>query len=70
MANPFEDDEESYSALINSEGQYSLWPHRIEIPAGWSVAFGPVARDGALAHIEEYWEEMRPSSPARLLNET
>jgi MbtH protein len=26
MANPFEDENGNYYALINEEGQYSLWP--------------------------------------------
>jgi uncharacterized protein YbdZ (MbtH family) len=26
MANPFNDDQGTFPALVNDEGQYSLWP--------------------------------------------
>lgn len=34
MTNPFEDADDTYLALVNDEGQYSLWPAFIEVPAG------------------------------------
>ena len=34
MTNSFEDENGTYVALINDEGQYSLWPDFIDIPAG------------------------------------
>lgn len=62
MPNPFEDDEQEYLALINEEGQYSLWPHFAEIPAGWEAVHGPESRSACLAYIEEHWTDMRPKS--------
>ena len=32
--NPFDDPEGSFYALVNDEGQYSLWPAFAEVPAG------------------------------------
>ncbi|MFE0517070.1 MbtH family protein [Streptomyces sp. NPDC058964] len=62
MTNPFEDPDALYVVLINSEEQYSLWPSFAEIPAGWRAAHGPAPRQECLAHIEENWTDMRPSS--------
>src|SRR4051812_26948211 len=38
--NPFEDENGTYVVLVNDEGQHSLWPAYIDVPAGWFVAFG------------------------------
>ena len=69
MTNPFENVEDSFYALVNDEGQYSLWPGSIDVPAGWIVACGPEARDNALEHIERSWQDMRPLSLRRLMDE-
>jgi MbtH protein len=62
MANPFEDEDGEYCVLINDEGQYSLWPTFIDIPAGWSAVGPKGARSVCLAHIDENWTDMRPKS--------
>ena len=62
MANPFEDDEGQYYVLINDEGQYSLWPSFIDVPAGWTVRFGAESREACLKYISENWTDMRPLS--------
>ncbi|MER7756255.1 MbtH family protein [Kitasatospora sp. NPDC097643] len=62
MSNPFENPEASYWALINEEGQYSLWPASIQVPEGWTVAHGEDTREACLAHIEAAWTDMRPAS--------
>ena len=49
--NPFEDENGSYLALINDEGQYSLWPEYIEVPAGWTTVQGPAGRQTCLDYI-------------------
>jgi MbtH protein len=65
MPNPFEDEQQVYLALVNEEGQYSLWPQFAEVPAGWQVVHGPEGRSACLAYIEENWTDMRPKSLAR-----
>lgn len=63
--NPFEDPEGEYLVLVNDEEQHSLWPSFVEIPAGWSVAFGadgPQSRDACLAYVEKTWTDLRPRS--------
>ncbi|MFJ1747311.1 MbtH family protein [Streptomyces sp. NPDC088116] len=62
MSNPFEDADATYLVLVNDEGQHSLWPVFAEIPAGWTTAHGPDARQACLDHIEENWTDMRPKS--------
>ncbi|GGZ50246.1 protein mbtH [Streptomyces inusitatus] len=64
MTNPFEDPDGTYLVLVNDEGQYSLWPSFVEVPAGWRIAHGEDSREACLAHIEEHWTDMRPKSLA------
>ena len=58
----FDDEDGVFYALINNEGQYSLWPTFADIPAGWTVVHGPGTRQEALEHIEADWTDMRPHS--------
>jgi MbtH protein len=69
MSNPFENADGVYLALINDEGQYSLWPSWAEIPAGWTVAFGEDTRQACLDHIEANWTDMRPKSLIRAMGD-
>ncbi len=69
MSNPFEDPEGRYLALVNDEGQYSLWPTGIEVPAGWHVALGESGRTEALDYITAQWTDMRPLSLVRTMGE-
>jgi len=62
MSNPFEDQDQLYLALVNDEGQYSLWPGFAAVPAGWQVACGPDDRDVCLSYINDNWTDMRPKS--------
>ncbi|GHF98817.1 MULTISPECIES: MbtH family protein [Amycolatopsis] len=60
--NPFDDDNGEFFVLVNDEGQHSLWPTFVDVPAGWQVKFGPAARAESLAYVEENWTDMRPRS--------
>lgn len=62
MTNPFEDTEGSYLVLVNHEGQHSLWPAHLAVPAGWDRVFGEAGRQECLDHITEHWTDMRPKS--------
>lgn len=62
MSNPFEHDELEYRVLVNAEGQHSLWPHFGEVPAGWTLSFGPALRQACLKYVEDNWTDMRPKS--------
>jgi MbtH protein len=60
--NPFDDENGTFYALVNDEGQYSLWPTFAPVPAGWSVQHGPDTRRACLDHIETNWTDLRPKS--------
>jgi MbtH protein len=62
VTNPFDDSNSTFIVLINHEGQYSLWPHFAQVPAGWTVVSGPDTRQACLDHIEQNWTDMRPRS--------
>lgn len=62
--NPFEDEDAQYHALVNHEGQHSLWPATADVPPGWRTEHGPDSRRACLEHIEREWTDMRPKSLA------
>ncbi|OLT22702.1 hypothetical protein BJF79_46285 [Actinomadura sp. CNU-125] len=62
MANPFDDENGRFLALINDEGQYSLWPAFADVPEGWEIAHPEDSRQACLDHIEANWTDMRPRS--------
>jgi MbtH protein len=62
MTNPFDDETGTFSVVVNTEGQHSLWPTFAEVPAGWTVAHGPGTRAECLSYVTENWQDMRPSS--------
>jgi MbtH protein len=62
MTNPFEDPDGTYHVLINEEGQHSLWPTFVEVPAGWEVVLKDAGHQAALDYVEENWTDMRPKS--------
>jgi len=67
--NPFDDESGTFLVLINDEGQYSLWPHSIDAPQGWTQVGPTGPRAECLAYIEENWTDMRPLSLVRQMEE-
>jgi MbtH protein len=68
MANPFDDNDGQFLVLVNDEGQYSLWPEFVAVPAGWSVTYGSAGRQACLDYIEATWTDMRPLSLVRAMD--
>ncbi|MFC8063950.1 MbtH family protein [Streptomyces sp. NPDC057293] len=62
MTNPFDDESGVYLVLVNDEGQHSLWPSFVEVPAGWTVVHGEDSRAACLAYVEKHWTDLRPRS--------
>lgn len=62
MGNPFEQADGVYLVLVNGEGQHSLWPVFIPVPAGWRVALNENTREACIEYIESKWRDMRPLS--------
>jgi MbtH protein len=69
MSNPFEAEDGTFHALVNDEGQYSLWPSFVDVPAGWRIAHGSDTRAACLAYIEKNWTDMRPLSLVKFMAE-
>ncbi|QTE01459.1 MbtH family protein [Streptomyces cyanogenus] len=62
MSNPFEGTNSTYFVLVNAEGQYSLWPSTVKIPAGWTTEYGATAKKECVEYIDAHWNDMRPQS--------
>ncbi|MFJ7781027.1 MbtH family protein [Streptomyces yangpuensis] len=62
MSNPFDDPDGVFLVLVNDEGQHSLWPQFADVPAGWTIAFGPESNSACLEYVENNWTDMRPKS--------
>jgi MbtH protein len=62
MTNPFEDENGTYHVLVNDEGQHSLWPTFVEVPAGWTIVHKSDTRAACLEYINKNWTDMRPKS--------
>ncbi|AYN43226.1 MbtH family protein [Streptomyces dangxiongensis] len=62
MDNPFEQPDARYLVLVNDAAQYSLWPSRAAVPAGWSVALAAASRQACLDHVEAHRPDPRPRS--------
>jgi MbtH protein len=69
MANPFDNENDTFIVLVNDEGQYSLWPDFIDVPAGWRSVGPKGNRATCLAWIDETWIDMRPLSLVRQMEE-
>jgi len=69
MTNPFGNDQAEYMVLVNDEGQYSIWPSFLAVPAGWQISGPRGKRQECLAWIEQNWTDMRPLSLVRQMEE-
>ena len=69
MSQEDRDDTTIYKAVVNYEGQYSIWPSDRELPLGWTAVGTPGPRAQVLAWIEEVWTDMRPLSLRKKMQE-
>lgn len=65
--NPFDDENGTFLVLQNDEGQMSLWPDFVDVPAGWRVIQGASSRAEAIDLVERTWKDLRPASLVRAL---
>ncbi|NUK00331.1 MbtH family protein [Streptomyces lunaelactis] len=70
MPNLFDDPNGRFFVVVNTEGQYSLWPEFAQVPAGWTVSHGAADRSSCLDFINANWTDMRPLSLVAHLAET
>jgi MbtH protein len=52
----------TFSVVVNDEEQYSIWPTGRPIPAGWRADGRAGTKEECLSHIESVWQDMRPRS--------
>ena len=64
-----EQDRTVYTAVMNHEEQYSIWPADRELPAGWSRVGEPGSKDAVLAYVKQVWTDMRPRSLREAMEE-
>ncbi|KJY42839.1 hypothetical protein VR41_06040 [Streptomyces sp. NRRL B-1568] len=58
----FENADALYLALVNDEGQYSVWPATAAVPEGWRTELAASPRQTVLDHIDRHWDDMRPAT--------
>jgi MbtH protein len=57
-----DEDNRLYKAVVNHEGQYSIWLDHKELPLGWRQAGKTGTKQECLNYIKEVWTDMRPLS--------
>lgn len=57
-----DDSQRQYTAVINHEEQYSIWPAERELPVGWRRVGEAGPKEQCLSYIKEVWADMRPLS--------
>lgn len=65
-----QEDNVTYTVVINHEEQYSIWPTNRDLPAGWKEVGKSGSKDECLRYIEEAWADMRPLSVRQKLDPT
>ena len=60
-------DGDLFKVLINTEGQYSLWPSLKNCPEGWTEVGFEGSKDACTAYVDEHWTDMRPNSLKKLM---
>jgi MbtH protein len=65
-----EEDDRTYTVVINDEDQYSIWFADREPPAGWREVGKQGPKAECLAYIDAEWTDMRPRSLREQMDET
>jgi amino acid adenylation domain-containing protein/thioester reductase-like protein len=53
---------EDYLVVVNEEGQHSLWPATLTVPAGWRQEGHAMGRQACLSAITAAWPDIVPAS--------
>jgi MbtH protein len=62
-----EHSEGTHVVVLNDEGQYSLWPGDLAVPAGWRETGMRGSHDECVAYVDREWTDMRPLSLRRAM---
>jgi MbtH protein len=57
-----EEDQRTYTVVVNHEDQYSIWFADRQLPLGWREVGKQGLKSDCLAYIKEVWTDMRPLS--------
>src|ERR1017187_8125933 len=52
----------AYLIVVNAEGQHSIWPSTLAVPAGWRPKGPPMRKEACLAAITTEWPDIAPAS--------
>jgi MbtH protein len=55
-------DGDLFKAIINEEEQYSIWPAKKPIPAGWRDTGFQGSGPEVSEYVDKHWVDMRPAS--------
>lgn len=69
MQHDEQEDQTLYKVVVNHEEQYSIWPADRENPLGWKDVGHSGLKAECLAHIETIWQDMRPLSLRRQMED-
>ncbi|MEV0535396.1 MbtH family NRPS accessory protein [Kitasatospora sp. NPDC050463] len=58
-------DTELFRVLVNDEGQHSLWPAGLQVPAGWHTVGPTGTKEECMTYVDEHWTDLRPLSLRR-----
>jgi len=57
-----DEDNRTYTVVMNHEEQYSIWPANKDIPNGWKDVGKSGSKQECLAYVKVVWTDMRPLS--------
>jgi MbtH protein len=60
VSSPFDNRNAQFVVLVNDERKFSLWPEHIDLPPGWTLAYGPEVREQCLKFVDKSWTDMQP----------
>lgn len=63
------EDNTIYKVVVNHEEQYSIWPANRDNSLGWNDAGFSGTREECLAYINEVWQDMRPLSIRKMMED-
>jgi MbtH protein len=63
-------DGDLFKVLVNTEGQYSLWPAKKPAPNGWQETTFTGSKAECAAYVDENWKDMRPLSLQKAMSNT
>ena len=69
MSDQDREDTTIYTAVMNHEEQYSIWPADRENAPGWKDAGKQGPKAECLEHIKQVWTDMRPLSLRKKMEE-